>query len=55
MLQMVGEELSLNPEAVEPVVRAVLDAIRDQISEGEVEDIMKQLPADLRDLWRPVV
>jgi uncharacterized protein (DUF2267 family) len=55
MLQMVGEELSLNPDAVEPVVRAVLDAIRDQVSEGEVEDIMKQLPADLRDLWRPVV
>ena len=55
MLLMVGEELGLNPDAVEPVVRAVLDAIRDQISEGEAEQVMEQLPADLRDLWRPVV
>lgn len=55
MLQMVSEDLSLNPEAVEPVIRAVLDAIRDQISEGEVEQVMRQLPHDLRDLWRPTV
>ncbi len=55
MLNMVGEELGLNPEAVEPVIRAVLDAIRDQVSEGEVDEVMRQLPADLRDLWRPVV
>jgi uncharacterized protein (DUF2267 family) len=55
MLLMVGEELGLKPEAVEPVIRAVFDAIRDQVSEGEVEQVMNQLPADLRDLWRPVV
>lgn len=55
MLRMVGAELGLNPDAVEPVVRAVLDALRDQISDGEVEDVMKELPADLRDLWRPIV
>jgi uncharacterized protein (DUF2267 family) len=55
MLQMVAQDLGLNPEAVEPVIRAVLDAIRDQVSEGEVEQVMEQLPHDLRDLWRPVV
>jgi uncharacterized protein (DUF2267 family) len=55
MLRMVGEELGLNPDAVEPVIRAVLDAVRDQISEGEAEQVISQLPADLRDLWRPVV
>jgi uncharacterized protein (DUF2267 family) len=55
MLQMVSEDLSLNPEAVEPIIRAVLDAIRDQISEGEVEQVMRQLPHDLRDLWQPTV
>jgi uncharacterized protein (DUF2267 family) len=55
MLLMVGEELSLKPEAVEPVIRAVLAAIRDQVSDGEVEQVMRQLPSDLRDLWRPVV
>jgi uncharacterized protein (DUF2267 family) len=51
LLKRVGEDLSLNPDAVEPVVRAVLDAIRHQISEGEAEDVMSQLPEDLRDLW----
>jgi uncharacterized protein (DUF2267 family) len=55
MLLMVGEELSLKPEAVEPVIRAVLAAIRDQVSDGEVEQVMRKLPSDLRDLWRPVV
>ncbi len=55
MLLRVGEELGLAPEAVEPVIRAVLDAIRDQVSEGEVDQVVRQLPADLRDLWRPVV
>ncbi|MFP2932829.1 DUF2267 domain-containing protein [Pyxidicoccus sp. 3LG] len=51
LLRRVGEDLSLNPDAVEPVVRAVLDAIRHQITEGEAEDVMSQLPEDLRDLW----
>jgi uncharacterized protein (DUF2267 family) len=51
LLRRVGEDLSLNPDAVEPVVRAVLDALRHQISEGEAEDVMSQLPHDLRDLW----
>ncbi|MCP3138806.1 DUF2267 domain-containing protein [Pyxidicoccus xibeiensis] len=51
LLKRVGEDLSLNPDAVEPVVRAVLDAIRHQITEGEAEDVMSQLPEDLRDLW----
>ncbi|NMO18589.1 DUF2267 domain-containing protein [Pyxidicoccus fallax] len=51
LLKRVGEDLSLNPDAVEPVVRAVLDSIRHLISEGEAEDVMGQLPADMRDLW----
>lgn len=55
MLLMVGEDLGLSPEAVEPVIRAVLAALRDQVSEGEVEQVIRQLPHDLRDLWRPVV
>lgn len=55
MLLMVGEDLSLEPDAVEPVIRAVLDAIQEQVSEGEVEQVLRQLPEDLRDLWRPMV
>ncbi|MBU8894281.1 DUF2267 domain-containing protein [Corallococcus sp. H22C18031201] len=52
MLRWVGEDLALNPDAVEPVVRAVLDSLRHQISEGEAEDVMAQLPEDLRHLWQ---
>lgn len=51
MLNMVGSDLSLNPDAVEPVVRAVMSTLQDQISEGEAEQVMNQLPADIRDLW----
>lgn len=55
MLNMVGQDLSLNPEAVEPVVRAVLASIQELISEGEAEDVMHQLPQDIRDLWQRAV
>ena len=55
MLNMVGQDLSLNPEAVEPVIRAVFAAIQAQISEGESEDVMRQLPHDIRDLWQRAV
>jgi uncharacterized protein (DUF2267 family) len=55
LLRRVGEDLRLQPEAVEPVVRAVLDALRDQISEGEAEEVLGQLPEDLRHLWQRTV
>lgn len=55
MLQRVGQDLALNPDAVEPVVRAVLAVIRERISEGEAEDVMNQLPHDIRDLWQRAV
>ncbi len=55
LLRRVGEDLSLNPDAVEPVVRAVMAAVRDQITEGESEDVMGQLPQDIRDLWTRTV
>ncbi|MBF5041813.1 DUF2267 domain-containing protein [Aggregicoccus sp. 17bor-14] len=54
MLQRVGEDLALQPEAVEPVVRAVCNVLRARLSEGEAEDVMNQLPEDLRALWRRV-
>ncbi|WP_338869216.1 DUF2267 domain-containing protein [Myxococcus stipitatus] len=52
LLEHVGSDLSLHPDAVAPVVRAVLNAVREQISEGEAEDVMDQLPEDLKELWR---
>jgi uncharacterized protein (DUF2267 family) len=54
-LRMVGEDLHLAPEAAEPVVRAVFAVLRERISEGEAQDVILQLPEDLRALWqRPV-
>ncbi|MFP2895159.1 DUF2267 domain-containing protein [Corallococcus sp. 4LFB] len=55
LLSQVGEDLALHPDAVEPVVRAVMDAVRHQISEGEAEDVSAQLPADIRHLWLPTM
>jgi uncharacterized protein (DUF2267 family) len=55
MLQRVGQDLGLNPDAVEPIVRAVFAVIRERISEGEAEDVMNQLPHDIRDLWQRAV
>ena len=53
-MTMVAEHLGEPPEEVEPIVRAVFQAVRAQVSEGEVDDVASQLPGDLRELWRPV-
>ncbi len=55
LLEMVGEDLNMQPDEVEPVIRAVFATIREHVSEGEVEDIINMLPRELRDLWqRPI-
>lgn len=51
LLRMVGEDLSLQPEAAAPVVRAVCAVLRGRLSEGEAEDVINQLPEDLRLFW----
>jgi uncharacterized protein (DUF2267 family) len=54
-IQMIADDLGMQPSEAEPVVRAVFTAVRDQISEGEVEDVIGQLPAEYRELWaRPI-
>jgi uncharacterized protein (DUF2267 family) len=50
-LAMVGEDLGMQSSEVEGVVRAVFAAVRDQISEGEADDVSAQLPKDLGALW----
>jgi len=35
----------------ENAVRAVLKVLKSHISEGEVEDILRSIPSDLRELW----
>lgn len=51
MLERVGDELHLQPNAVEPVVRAVLGVLRERLSDGEAEHVIEQLPQDLRALF----
>ena len=51
-IRMVSEELETDLFRAERHIRAVFAALRDQVSEGEIEDVIGQLPADLRELWR---
>lgn len=54
-IQMVVEDLGVDGNEAERKIRAVFTAVRDQVTEGEIEDVIGQLPADLRELWmRPL-
>lgn len=51
-ISMVCADLELPPEEAERLIRTVLAAVRHQVSEGELEDVLGQLPQDLRELWQ---
>ncbi len=40
------------PEAAERVTRSVFTALKDAVSPGEMEDVMAELPIDLRETMR---
>ncbi|WP_216619031.1 DUF2267 domain-containing protein, partial [Corallococcus carmarthensis] len=48
----VAEDLQMPMDQSELVVRAVLRAFQDQITEGEADKVASNLPADLQALWR---
>ncbi|WNG58875.1 DUF2267 domain-containing protein [Archangium gephyra] len=54
-IQMVSEDLDVDSFEAERKIRAVFTAVRDQVSEGEIEDVIGQLPHDLRDLWQRTI
>jgi len=54
-IQMVSEDLDVDSFQAEKKIRAVFSAVRDQVSEGEIEDVIGQLPADLRELWHRTI
>lgn len=54
-IKMVSEDLGLEAFEAEKRIRAVFSAVREQVSEGEIEDVIGQLPADLRDLWHRAI
>jgi uncharacterized protein (DUF2267 family) len=49
---VVAEDLDRSPDEVEPTVRAVLAAVRAQLSERDAEDVGSELPGELQPLWR---
>lgn len=52
LYEIVAEDLDRDPDEVEPTVRAVLAAVRAQLSELEAEEVAGRLPLDLLPLWR---
>jgi uncharacterized protein (DUF2267 family) len=49
---IVAEDLGRDATDVEPTVRAVMAAIRAQLSEDQAEEVAARLPLDLLPLWR---
>lgn len=54
-IRMVSEDLGVDALEAERKIRAVFTAVRDQVSEGEIEDVIGQLPADMRELWQRTI
>lgn len=54
-IQMVSEDLEVDSLEAQKKIRAVFTAVRDQVSEGEIEDVIGQLPVDLRGLWQRAI
>ncbi|WP_223641219.1 DUF2267 domain-containing protein [Corallococcus sp. EGB] len=52
MVASVAEDLLMPEDQAEVVVRTVLRAVQDQISEGEADKVASNLPSDLQALWR---
>lgn len=51
-VERIAVELDVTPEQAESLARRVFATVRDQISDGESQDIEGQLPPDIADLWR---
>jgi uncharacterized protein (DUF2267 family) len=49
---LVAEDLGRPADEVEPTIRAVMAAIRDQLPEAAAEEVAGRLPLDLLPLWR---
>lgn len=51
LLSMVGEDLGMSESEVEPVVEAVFETVAAHVTPGEIEDVVSQLPPDLKAMW----
>lgn len=53
-LEMVGDDLDVMPEEAESIIRGVLTTLSAHVSPGEIQDVLSQLPGELRELWPPI-
>jgi CBS domain-containing protein/uncharacterized protein (DUF2267 family) len=54
LLSMVAEDLGVSVEEAERITRTVLSTVREHISQGEIDDVLGQLPHELHTLWEPI-
>lgn len=52
-LRQVADHLDVTPHTARRVIRAVFTALRADLPEHEIENVGRQLPADIRSLWLP--
>lgn len=50
-IQLVAQDLGKDAAEAETAVRTVFQTLREKVAEGEIDQVIHQLPADLRDLW----
>lgn len=54
-VKMVCEDLGSSREEAERSMRAVFQTLRQHVSEGEIEEVIGNLPRDLRPYWHQTV
>lgn len=54
-VQIVCEDLGKGEEEATQAIRAVFQTVREHVSEGEVDQVIQQLPHDMREFWRPAM
>lgn len=50
-LQRIAELLEVDDHEAERLCRGVYEVISRRVSEGELEDVLREMPAELRTLW----
>ena len=52
-LELVAEDMGTDKPEAETILHAVFQTLRERVDEGEIEQVINQLPADLRMYWQP--
>lgn len=55
LVQMVADDLLAQPEQAERLIRATCEVLATHVSEGEIDNVVEELPEDIRVFFRPLV